>query len=391
VIQVAMQTTAAQLLGLPGATSRRSAPARGRRRRIAGWRRITRTRHGEIAFLSHGVGRAALLLHGFPLNSFRWRGVMELLAPRRLCIAPDFLGMGQSVAAAGQSLAPEAQVEMLICLLDELGIEAVDIIVSDSAGAVAQRFVARHTQRARSLLLTNCDSEIESPPAAMLPVIELARRGRFVEEWLTPFGRTIRGGHVRRRALGGLCYADLAHRTDDALRAHFAAVVKSQERTRALHECAVTLERNALAGIRPALLASRVPTRVVWGSGDTIFPPGCALPREELRQFARLAPARARKVVLARAAPRHRRGRGAHPVAIDAGMTRGHSSRGWRCARSSASKALLTGRPPPNPVSEPSAPITRWHGMKMGIGLLPFARPTARDAFAFPSTAASAP
>jgi haloalkane dehalogenase len=38
----------------------------------------------------------------------------------------------------------------------------------------------------------------------------------------------------------------------------------------------VALEHNALAGITPGLRASRVPTRVVWGMGDTIFDAGNA-------------------------------------------------------------------------------------------------------------------
>lgn len=38
------------------------------------------------------------------------------------------------------------------------------------------------------------------------------------------------------------------------------------------------------------------------------------------------------------------------------------------------------GRPPPKPVNEPSAPMTRWQGTMIGSGLAPFAAPTARAA-----------
>lgn len=237
---------------------------------IDAWRRTSRTREGEVAYFARGAGRAALFLHGFPLNGFQWRGAIELLAPYRFCIAPDFLGMGHSRAAPGQSIAPEAQVDMLESLLDALGIADVDLIANDSGGAVAQLFVVRHPRRVRSLLLTNCDTELESPPAAMLPVIELARRGRFVEEWLKPW---VHDPMLARseRGLGGMCYTDPAHPTDEALRVYFGPLLESAERVRGLHGYAVTLARNALAGIRPALLASRVPTRVVWGVDDTIF------------------------------------------------------------------------------------------------------------------------
>jgi len=40
-----------------------------------------------------------------------------------------------------------------------------------------------------------------------------------------------------------------------------------------VHAYAAALERNPLAGIAPALARCQVPTRIVWGLGDTIFSP----------------------------------------------------------------------------------------------------------------------
>ncbi len=271
-LKVMGQVAAAQALGATGGAGLAAAIASPAApiNPAEAWRRRIRTRRGEVAYLARGAGRAALFLHGFPLNGFQWRGAIELLAPYRFCIAPDFLGMGQSRAAPGGAVTPEAQVDMLESLLGALGIADVDLIANDSGGAVAQLFVVRHPRRVRSLLLTNCDTEIESPPAAMLPVIELARRGRFVAEWLEPWAHDPTLARSQR-GIGGMCYTDPAHPTDEALHAYFGPLLESAERVRGLHGYAVSLGRNALAGIQPALLASRVPTRVVWGVDDTIF------------------------------------------------------------------------------------------------------------------------
>src|SRR6188508_2604305 len=123
--------------------------------RFSAARKFIRTPLGEIACVAEGKGRAVLLLHGFPLNGFQWRGVIDRLAPHALCIAPDFLGMGHSRAATGQDVGPESQVLMLGSLLDALGISGVDIIANDSGCAVAQLFTARNPERVRTLLLTN--------------------------------------------------------------------------------------------------------------------------------------------------------------------------------------------------------------------------------------------
>ena len=81
---------------------------------------------------------AALFLHGFPLSSFQWRGAFDRLADeRRRCVAADFLGLGFTEVAPGQSCAPNAQVEMLAALLDSLSISTVDL--SPTTAAVPSR------------------------------------------------------------------------------------------------------------------------------------------------------------------------------------------------------------------------------------------------------------
>jgi pimeloyl-ACP methyl ester carboxylesterase len=233
-------------------------------------RRFVTTPFGEIACLVRGAGPAALFLHGFPLNADQWRDSIAMLAPYRRCIAPDFLGLGFTCVAADADVGPQTQVRMLVALLDALDVTDTDVIANDSGGAVAQLFLARHPERVRTLLLTNCDTEIESPPAAMRPVIELAKQGRFADEWLAPW---LADPALARSAqgIGGMCYANCAHPTDAALRSYFTPLLSSAERKRRLHDYAIALASNPLAGIGPALAASRAAVRIVWGTDDTIF------------------------------------------------------------------------------------------------------------------------
>ncbi|GAA0703853.1 alpha/beta hydrolase [Dokdonella soli] len=235
-------------------------------------RRFTKTRFGDVAHVDVGIGPVALFLHGFPLNGFQWRGAIARLSPYRRCIAPDFLGLGHTRVAEGGNVAPAAQVEMLVSLLDALAIPSVDLVANDSGGAVAQLLVVRHPQRVRTLLLTNCDVETNSPPPALLPVIELARQGRFADEWLAPW-RADKALARSSKGIGGMCYADPAQPTDDAIETYFAPLLASKRSRELLHAYAIALERNALTGIEAELRRSTVPTRIVWGAGDTIFSP----------------------------------------------------------------------------------------------------------------------
>jgi haloalkane dehalogenase len=235
-------------------------------------RRFAETAFGRIAHIDRGKGPAVLFLHGFPLSSFQWRGAIDRLSAHRRCLAPDSLGLGHTEVAPEQSVTPAAQVDMLAAFLDQLEVRQVDLIANDSGGAVAQLFVAKYPHRARTLLLTNCDVEIESPPAARLPVIELARAGIFSDLWLQPW---LQHKEVARSAtgLGGQCYSDPTHPTDPALEQYLGSLVASAERKALINRYARGLAPNPLQGIAPLLRACRVPTRIVWGMSDSIFSP----------------------------------------------------------------------------------------------------------------------
>jgi pimeloyl-ACP methyl ester carboxylesterase len=156
---------------------------------------------------------------------------------------------------------------MLAELLDTLGIDTVDMVANDSGGAVAQLFLVSYPHRVRSLLLTNCDTEPDCPPPAMKPVLELAHQGQFVPQWLAPWlaDKTLARSP---QGLGGMTFTYSHNPTDEAIDYYLGPLVAAPDRT---HAYALGLEHNSLAGIEVKLRRSTVPTRIIWGTGDTIF------------------------------------------------------------------------------------------------------------------------
>ena len=251
---------------LPSASS-------GTRTDTAAWnasRRFVSTRFGHIAYTDRGNGQAALFLHGFPLNSFQWRGAFDRLSPYRRCIAPDSLGLGYTQVAAGVSVTPATQVQMLAALLDKLAISNVDLVANDSGGAVAQLFLTRHPDRVRTVLLTNCDVENNCPPPAVIPVIGLAKQGRFADEWLAPW---VADKNLARsdKGLGGMTFTYPDRLADETIDMYLGPLVESPQRKALTNAYAVGLAPNPLAGTEPLLKQSQVPARIIWGTGDTIF------------------------------------------------------------------------------------------------------------------------
>lgn len=233
-------------------------------------RRFLDTPFGRIAYIDRGIGAPILLLHGFPLSSFQWRGVIERLSGTRRCLAPDTMGLGYTEVASGQGVTPADQVRMITTFLDRLSIGKVDVIANDSGGAIAQLFLVAHPERVRSLLLTNCDVEPDSPPAAVLPIIDLARSGTYPDIYLEPW---LRHKDVARSAngLGGMCFSNPAHPTDAALEQYLGPLVSSPARKDLVNRYTLGLTPNPLQGITARLRECATPTRIIWGMSDTIF------------------------------------------------------------------------------------------------------------------------
>lgn len=223
---------------------------------------------GRIACVDRGAGAAVLFLHGAPLNGFQWRGAIDRLSLYRRCIAPDFMGLGYTEVPARQSLAPTAQVTMLAALLDALSVGQVDIIAADSGGAVAQLFFVRYPERVRSMLLTNCDTEPNSPPPLIKPALDMARAGTLASEtakWLLD-------PDLARATFGAAVYHDPATLTDDHIAYYVTPLVRAPLRRRQYHDFHNALTPNPLAGIEASLQRAGITVRMAWGAQDPIFP-----------------------------------------------------------------------------------------------------------------------
>ena len=233
-------------------------------------RRFAETQFGRIAYVERGHGPVAIFFHGYSLNGFQWRGALALLSNERRCIALDFMGMGYSEVRAEQDLSPQSQVEMVIAFLDALAIGTVDIVANNSGGTVAQLFAVQHPKRVRTLLLTNCDVHENSPPKGFLPFIENAKAGHAADDWLVP---QVSNKSIARSIKGcGLFYTNAENFTDECVEYYYSPLVSTALRKKQFNDYAAAFLPNPLLAIEPALKQSTIPTRMVWGANDPLFP-----------------------------------------------------------------------------------------------------------------------
>jgi pimeloyl-ACP methyl ester carboxylesterase len=238
---------------------------------FAAQRRFAATPFGRIAYVERGKGPLALFLHAWPLNGYQWRGALTRLSDARRCVAPDVMGLGYTEVAAGQEITPATQADMLAALMDVLGERRADFVANDSGGLVAQMFAARHPDRVRSLLLTNCDVQQDNPPPSFVPLVQAAQAGVLADRLLARLADDVA---LARSPQGlGVGYANPETLTMESVRYYLGPLVSEPARRDQLQRYTIALGHNDLVAVEPELRRLPAPVRIVWGAEDTVFAP----------------------------------------------------------------------------------------------------------------------
>lgn len=113
--------------------------------------------HGSgMAYVEAGEGDPIVFLHGNPMSSFVWRGVMKHVIGLGRCIAPDLIGMGDSdkldPAGPGSYRFVDHR-RYLDALLDQLGVrENVTFVGQDWGAALSFDWANRNRARVKGIV-----------------------------------------------------------------------------------------------------------------------------------------------------------------------------------------------------------------------------------------------
>lgn len=229
-------------------------------------RKFADTTFGRIAYVEKGTGPVALFIHGFPVNGFAWRDVLDDLAPARRCVAPDLMGLGYTEIKADQDLGFDRQAAMIAGFLDRLGVSQVDLVGNDSGASISQVFAARYPSRLRSLTLTNCEVH-DLWPNAMLK----AAFDQFADPSIVIGIKTMVDAPAVARQAFASVYEDAERIPDEAFKTYFEPLVSSEERSNSMRRFLSLGNLKVLTSIAPQLRELKVPTLIAWGEADTAF------------------------------------------------------------------------------------------------------------------------
>lgn len=231
-------------------------------------RKFADTPFGRIAYVERGSGAAALFLHGFPLNGFAWRDVIEDLGGIRRCIAPDLMAFGYTEVAGVQDLSFKGQARMLAAFLDALKVDKVDLVGNDSGGGVSELFAANYPSRVQTLTLTNCEVYDLWPNPTLQQLFD-----RLTPEGALASLKMIAGDPAAARGAFSSAYEDAGRIPREAFRIYLEPVLATTRRTDILRRFLLEVQndRAQLVAAAPQLKQLRAPVQVIWGDADVFF------------------------------------------------------------------------------------------------------------------------
>lgn len=228
-------------------------------------RKAVATASGEIAYTEWGTGPAAVFVHGLGTSGALWRHVIERVSDTTRCIAVDLPGHGGSPARPDPAVGAMAQAVIDLCAA--LGLEHVDLVGNDTGGAVAQLVAVQRPQALRTFTLTNCDTEGNFPPPTFAPTVQAARNGQLA-------GLMTALAADPAKAAASPLGAGFEHPgavTDDLWQEFLTPIGGDMERARDFERIIAAIDDAQLKGVSDRLRELRVPTLLVWGTGDEFF------------------------------------------------------------------------------------------------------------------------
>lgn len=222
----------------------------------------------KISYRDQGRGpKTLILLHGFGASAYSWHKITEPLARDYRVLTVDMRGMGLSDRPRDDHYSLTDQAAMVEALIAHLGLTEVTLIGNSMGGAVSLLTYDRLRRSAanpiKGLVLIDSTAYPETRPffssALTWPVI-----GRLAQI-LTP-DRWIIEIMLRR------CYADPAKITDEQRRI-YTAVIAQPGYDYVLRQTARQFVSPETGPGKNLLAEVKVPTLIIQGEADLIFPP----------------------------------------------------------------------------------------------------------------------
>jgi haloalkane dehalogenase len=119
----------------------------------ASYRKHINVHDTNMAYVDVGEGDPIVFLHGNPTPSYLWRNIIPYLLPYGRCLAPDYVGMGNSGPAPNGSYRFVDHQRYLDAWFEAMGLNKdVILVVHDWGSALGFHWAHRHPDRVKAIV-----------------------------------------------------------------------------------------------------------------------------------------------------------------------------------------------------------------------------------------------
>src|SRR6185295_2186377 len=119
---------------------------------VAFRKRVT-VRGTTMAYVDVGEGDPIVFLHGNPTPSYLWRNIIPRVLPFGRCLAPDYVGMGNSEASPAGAYRFVDHQRYLDAWFDAMRLDRdVILVVHDWGSALGFSWAQRHPERVKAIV-----------------------------------------------------------------------------------------------------------------------------------------------------------------------------------------------------------------------------------------------
>jgi pimeloyl-ACP methyl ester carboxylesterase len=127
--------------------------------------RRLQTTAGNLIYSQRGEGPVLLFVQGLLANRRAWDRVVPALATRYRCVTVEWpLGAHPEPMRADANLSPPGLAQLVIEVLDLLGLSGATLVGNDSGGVLAQLVIAERPDLVEAAVLIACDAFECFPP-----------------------------------------------------------------------------------------------------------------------------------------------------------------------------------------------------------------------------------
>src|SRR6202007_3091238 len=135
-----------------------------------------------------------------------------------------------------------------------------------SGGGICQIFAARHPQRLRSLVLTNCDTHDNWPPEAFKGFVQMVADGGLPDT----LKAMLADKAVFRTALAP-AYEHPERVTDETIETYLRPLAATPQRTEQVEGFVGAFCNSHTVAVEDGLKKLQAPTLIAWGTDDVYF------------------------------------------------------------------------------------------------------------------------